>query len=784
MPDIRISELPLATGPTAPVGTDVVAIDNGSTRKATLSSLAPVIRPFASQAEAEAGTDNTKTMTPLTTAQAMAAVSATVAQGAKADTAMQPTIYDPNTVAKDAFTFSSSDIAVTRYGALTSNTSAQNETAFNAAETAAAGRPIYVPDGTFQLSTPLNRGYKARYYGPGILRFDNAEWLRPGGSSGSISVPERYTLFYDYANQADVSVSFNGTPQTITWVDDSTVQAPGSLSTDAVRVNIVNGTLRLGGTPLMVRSFNAVDNAGSAFAPSQTSATAALTAYCNWSYGTGTPIALTTGINNTFGGSRSGRTLKTGSNNTFYGFQTGYRATGNSNTAVGSISGEWLTTGQFNSFFGALAGAKERTGSYNTAAGYDAFGENETGSYNVAIGHRALANPREDLGPTGSPQETVAVGVFAGDFSFGNSNVWAGYRAGNGAVGGSDGFENVGVGYFALRNHAGADYNVAVGVSSLLNLSSGQQNVAVGHSALAAATTIGGQVAVGYQSLTASTTGTENTAVGTSTLKTNTTGSSNTAMGVSALELANSANNSAYGVRAGAAVTSGQGHAFFGFEAGRFAATTDFNAFFGFRAGRASTGGDNTAIGGDALVFNTTGIQNTALGRAALRLDQAAANQTTYSNTTGVGYLASVSGSNQVQLGNSSTTTYVYGTVQNRSDARDKADIRDTELGLDFIMSLRPVDYRWDMREDYITFNEATGKVKRKKKDGSKKRTRFHHGFIAQELAECGFDFGGLQDHSKAGGADVMTVGYDEMIAPLVKAVQELTKRIKELEGE
>src|SRR3546814_13145999 len=67
-----------------------------------------------------------------------------------------------------------------------------------------------------------------------------------------------------------------------------------------------------------------------------------------------------------------------------------------------------------------------------------------------------------------------------------------------------------------------------------------------------------------------------------------------------------------------------------------------------------------------------------------------------------------ISGANQVQLGDSATTSYVYGTVQNRSDARDKADIRDTQLGLDFIKALRPVDYRWDMREDYL--KEAIGK--------------------------------------------------------------------------
>jgi hypothetical protein len=183
-----------------------------------------------------------------------------------------------------------------------------------------------------------------------------------------------------------------------------------------------------------------------------------------------------------------------------------------------------------------------------------------------------------------------------------------------------------------------------------------------------------------------------------------------------------------------------------------------------------ATGSDNTAIGTTALNACTSGQFNTGLGGQALM------NLTTFDNCTGVGFDAQVTGSNQVQLGNSSTTTYAYGTVQNRSDARDKADVRDTVLGLDFINALRPVDFKWDYREDY-----GWGE-----KDGSKKRSRFHHGLIAQEVkAVCdaaGVDFGGYQDHSIAGGADVMSLGYEELIAPLIKAVQELSERIAELE--
>jgi hypothetical protein len=142
-------------------------------------------------------------------------------------------------------------------------------------------------------------------------------------------------------------------------------------------------------------------------------------------------------------------------------------------------------------------------------------------------------------------------------------------------------------------------------------------------------------------------------------------------------------------------------------------------------------------------------------------------------------------------LGSSSTTTYVYGTVQNRSDERDKTDIQDTQLGLNFIMAIRPRQFRWDYREDYrpakpgpeatkeewAAYSDAC-KLENLTHDGSKKRNRFHQGLIAQEVKATmdamGVDFGGYQDHKINGGQDVLSVGYEEMIAPLIKAIQEL----------
>jgi hypothetical protein len=145
-------------------------------------------------------------------------------------------------------------------------------------------------------------------------------------------------------------------------------------------------------------------------------------------------------------------------------------------------------------------------------------------------------------------------------------------------------------------------------------------------------------------------------------------------------------------------------------------------------------------------------------------------------------------------LGSSGTTTIVYG-FQNLSDMRDKIDIQPTQLGLTFINKLNPVDFKWDYREDYYTEKDVldeSGNVIRTERiyydsDHTKKRNRFHHGLIAQDVKnvidETGIDFGGYQDHKINGGLDRLTLGYTELIGPLIKAVQELSQKINTLKN-
>ena len=67
--------------------------------------------------------------------------------------------------------------------------------------------------------------------------------------------------------------------------------------------------------------------------------------------------------------------------------------------------------------------------------------------------------------------------------------------------------------------------------------------------------------------------------------------------------------------------------------------------------------------------------------------------------------------------------------------------------------------------------------------DGTHTRNRYHHGLIAQEVQDLGIDFGGFQDHKINGGQDVLSIGYDELIAPMIKAIQELKAEIELLKA-
>jgi hypothetical protein len=213
------------------------------------------------------------------------------------------------------------------------------------------------------------------------------------------------------------------------------------------------------------------------------------------------------------------------------------------------------------------------------------------------------------------------------------------------------------------------------------------------------------------------------------------------------------------------------------------------NTAIGNWSGAAITSGeDNVACGYASLYTLSSGSQNSALGRDAGRYNSAAGSMN-YTQTSSVGAYSRPAGSNTITLGTSSDTTYTKGgTVSTISDQRDKTDIRDASLGLDFINKITPREYRFDMREDYFDYNEETEKLDPVTRDGSRSGTRFHQGVIAQEVKgvmdNLGVDFAGYKDMKINGGDDLLAIEYSAFITPLIKAIQELTARVEQLEGE
>lgn len=151
--DIRILELPLATGPTAPAPSDVVAIDGTTTRRTPISAMADAIRPVASQAEAEAGVNTTKVMSSVNVKQSISSqigvTLASSAQGLLASSAMQPSVYDSASKGFNVYAQSFRDDSPRYYGAI-GNGIANDTTSYQSAE---ASLPvIFIPNGnTFNL---------------------------------------------------------------------------------------------------------------------------------------------------------------------------------------------------------------------------------------------------------------------------------------------------------------------------------------------------------------------------------------------------------------------------------------------------------------------------------------------------------------------------------------------------------------------------------------------------------------------------------------------------------
>lgn len=314
--------------------------------------------------------------------------------------------------------------------------------------------------------------------------------------------------------------------------------------------------------------------------------------------------------------------------------------------------------------------------------------------------------------------------------------------------------------------------NINLGEDSGQAITTGIRNVSLGDLSLKTVTSQIDNVAIGHQALELNA-GSGNTAVGSWSLKNAVNCSQNDAFGAySLLEITSGDFNTAIGSNAGVGLNSGTRNTFVGFGAGHaFTGTGDGNIVVGNSTGHAYTGGsgnNNTFVGKDAGWAFSGGNDNVILGK----FTPSFAGQITGDNNIQIGtdaLKASLTASNSITLGNSSHTVIraAVTTITSLSDERDKKEITELSAGLDFVKTLKPVEFVWDDRDE----------------NGRHDIKDF--GFIAQDLKKSQED-AELAETLKLvyeENPDKLEASYGKLIPILVKAIQDLSAKVEALEA-
>ena len=200
-----------------------------------------------------------------------------------------------------------------------------------------------------------------------------------------------------------------------------------------------------------------------------------------------------------------------------------------------------------------------------------------------------------------------------------------------------------------------------------------------------------------------------------------------------------------------------------------------------------STGSANTLIGAGAGNFITTGSSNTCLGNAAGgTLDAISSTNTMIGNATGTLTSGFITGQGNTCIGSGASPSaagvsfeFTLGnwvnvlrcqqtSITSLSDARDKKEIEELPVGLDFVKGLKPVKFVWDDRDE----------------NGRHDIKDF--GFIAQDLKKSQED-AELEDTLKLvyeSNPEKLEASYGKLIPILVKAIQDLSAKVEALEAQ
>ncbi|MBI3502148.1 MAG: tail fiber domain-containing protein [Bacteroidetes bacterium] len=406
-----------------------------------------------------------------------------------------------------------------------------------------------------------------------------------------------------------------------------------------------------------------------------------------------------------------------------------------------------------NSYHGYSAGWQNTTGDQNTCVGQWANGYNTSGSDNTVCGFEASYY-------SGTGSSNTIMGTYAG---YGVYNVTPNNYSNNSFFGNKAGY---------LTTTGGS--NLFCGDLAGYNNSSASGNSFLGHNAG-----------------NGNTTGAQNTALGLAAGYYNQTGSNNTCVG--------------YGAGFGDATTfNNSNNAFLGYKAGYPITTGGSNAGLGFESEfKITSGTGNSAVGYGSLLNVTTSNYNTAIGiNAGLTCNAdsnvfvgayADANVSTLTNCAAFGYGTTAAASDKFYFGNSAVIECRAKAWTATSDGRFKFNVKEEVKGLDFIKKLRPVTYQMDTKalDAFVNQNkpqqkDSLGNLINNLPQGdySKSMSVIHSGFIAQEVEKATNESGyKCSIVSTPGSAnDPYGLNYGEIVVPLVKAVQELSKKQDSLE--
>jgi hypothetical protein len=245
------------------------------------------------------------------------------------------------------------------------------------------------------------------------------------------------------------------------------------------------------------------------------------------------------------------------------------------------------------------------------------------------------------------------------------------------------------------------------------------------------------------------TTGVHNTALGFQSLYNNTSSGYNTAVGYQSLynlKINGDFGDTAIGWGAGKTVITGGGNVFIGDSADGIEAGTGQIAI-GYNA---KCNADNQCVIGSTDLTVIRGMHQTTIGGG---LDL---------------------GASDYPFRNVYAASYIQ-----HSDRNLKDNIVDTPFGLEFVEKLHPVQYKF---KDYTyTVNSNTDETE-EPEIKTQTYVRPHQGFIAQEVEEVLQGMG--IDNACLIKNEYYSLRYSEFIAPLTKAIQELSAKVKLLEQE